>query len=101
MKNIKSILQNEKKFNKFAKSLFEHVDTESSGEIDPQELSRAMKRLAKEFEIDDPEKEDIYDLFEYMDVDGSGTLDYEEFKSLVKDILSVIVIESEKIGKKV
>ena len=96
MQNIKSFLTNEKKFNFLAKRFFDNVDTDGSGEIDVTELTKAMKRLATEFETDTPEKEDINDLFDYIDADKSGKIEFEEFKQLVRDILTVIVTETEK-----
>jgi len=98
--NLKSFLTNEKKFNALAKRFFEHVDTDGSGEIDVGELAGAMKRLAAEFETDMPDKEDIHDLFDYIDEDKSGKIDFEEFKGLVRDILFVIVTETDKIGER-
>ena len=85
--SIKDLLTNESKLMEIAKTAFESVDTDKSGEIDLPELEQVMAQLAQEMGSDLPSKEDVKEVFEYLDTDNSGTIDFQEFSRLIKDLI--------------
>ena len=96
--SIKDLLNNESKIIEIAKTAFETVDVDKSGEIDLPELEQVMAQLAHEMGSDLPSKEEVKEVFEHLDVDKSGTIDFEEFSKLIKDLvyeISLIEEESE------
>ena len=94
--SIKDLLTNESKLMEIAKTAFESVDTDKSGEIDLPELEQVMAQLAQEMGSDLPSKEDVKEVFEYLDADGSGTIDFKEFSRLIKDLLIEISLGEEE-----
>ena len=90
--SIKDLLNNESKLLEIAKTAFESVDTDKSGEIDLPELEQVMAQLAQEMGSDLPSKEDVKEVFEHLDVDKSGTIDFQEFSKLIKDLVEEIAI---------
>ena len=94
--SIKDLLTNESKLMEIAKTAFESVDTDKSGEIDLPELEQVMAQLAQEMGSDLPSKEDVKEVFEYLDADGSGTIDFKEFSRLIKDLIIEISLGEEE-----
>ena len=94
--SIKDLLTNESKLMEIAKTAFESVDTDKSGEIDLPELEQVMAQLAQEMGSDLPSKEDVKDVFEYLDTDNSGTIDFQEFSRLIKDLIIEISLGEEE-----
>ena len=95
--SIKDILNNESKLMEVARTAFETVDTDKSGEIDLPELEQVMAQLAHEMGSDLPSKEDVKEVFEYLDADNSGTIDFQEFSRLIKDlIIEIAAMEGEE-----
>ena len=95
--SIKDILNNESKLMEVARTAFETVDTDKSGEIDLPELEQVMAQLAHEMGSDLPSKEDVKEVFEYLDADNSGTIDFQEFSRLIKDlIIEIAEMEGEE-----
>ena len=93
--SIKDLLTNESKLMEIAKTAFESVDTDKSGEIDLPELEQVMAQLAQEMGSDLPSKEDVKEVFEYLDTDNSGTIDFQEFSRLIKDLIIEISLGEE------
>ena len=85
--SVKDLLNNESKFLEIAKTAFESVDTDKSGEIDLPELEQVMAQLAQEMGSDMPSKEDVKEVFEFLDTDHSGTIDFQEFSRLIRDLI--------------
>ena len=94
--SIKDILNSESKLMEVAKSAFESVDTDKSGEIDLPELEQVMAQLAQEMGSDLPSADDVKEVFEYLDTDGSGTIDFKEFSRLIKDLIYEISLVEEE-----
>ena len=94
--SIKDILNNESKLMEVARTAFETVDTDKSGEIDLPELEQVMAQLAHEMGADLPSADDVKEVFEYLDADGSGTIDFKEFSRLIKDLLIEISLGEEE-----
>ena len=90
-KALKDILNNDKKFNDLAKSAFDSVDTDRSGQIDAEELEKVMKMMASDMGYESPSKEEILEVFYNLDTDNSGKIDFLEFKMLIKDVLEVMI----------
>ena len=94
--SIKDILNNESKLMAIARTAFESVDTDKSGEIDLPELEQVMAQLAKEMGADSPSADDVKEVFEFLDTDGSGTIDFKEFSRLIKDLIYEISLVEEE-----
>jgi len=90
-KALKDILNNDKKFNDLAKSAFDSVDTDRSGQIDAEELEKVMKMMANDMSYDPPSTDEILEVFNNLDTDNSGKIDFLEFKTLIKDVLEVMI----------
>jgi len=93
---IKDILASEELFNDVAKSAFDSVDTDKSGEIDAKELGKIMKQLAAETNSEPPSGEEIKEVLECLDEDKSGKISYNEFKVLIREVLQNMVEEEEE-----
>jgi Ca2+-binding EF-hand superfamily protein len=91
MSDIQEILNNPEKFNEVAKSVFDGVDTDGSGQIDAQELENAMNQIASDIGTDPPSKENVAEVLKHLDTDGSGKISFIEFKALVKLILEAMI----------
>ena len=90
-KAIRDILNNEKKFNDVAKVAFDSVDTDRSGQIDAEELEKVMKMMANDMGYQPPSTEEIFEVFSNLDTDNSGKIDFLEFKTLIRDVLEVMI----------
>ena len=55
-----------------ANAIFDQIDADKSGEIDPKELMMALLGLGQEHET-------VSDLFRVLDTDGNGSISREEF----------------------
>lgn len=86
MSIILDILADDEKLTKLSKIIFESVDTDGSGQIDINELKKALKDSDED--TSDPDLETkIEQALEILDSDGSGTIDIYEFKELVRQLL--------------
>jgi len=92
-KQIKEILNSEKKFNDVAKVAFDSVDTDKSGQIDANELEKVMIQIANDMGAVEPTKEDVIEVLEHLDEDKSGKIDFDEFKVLIRDVLEAMLEE--------
>ena len=91
MDAIRDILTNEKKLNDIVKVAFDSVDTDRSGLIDEEELSKVMTQISLDMETEPPSKEDVKKVLEHLDADQSGKIDCEEFKILIREVLGALL----------
>lgn len=63
------------------KEIFDLLDADGSGSIDPKEIRMQMQALG--FEADNTT---IYQLISDLDGDGSQNLEFEEFLKILKDM---------------
>jgi Ca2+-binding EF-hand superfamily protein len=65
-------------------TIFRFLDTDGSGDIDPEEFRLGIellnKRLPEESHFQEHEE-----LFQLLDVDGNGTIDIMEFEKIFVD----------------
>jgi len=87
---IKDILDNESKFNQVAKTAFDSVDQDKSGQIDSKELMVVMKQVCLDCGAEAPKEQDVMDVLNHLDSDKSGKLDLGEFKVLIRDVLEAM-----------
>ena len=91
MEAIRDILTNEKKFNDVVKVAFDSVDTDRSGLIDEEELTKVMTQISLDMETEPPSKEDVKKVLDHLDADHSGKIDCEEFKILIREVLGALL----------
>ena len=99
---IQEILDNAERFAEVAKSVFDNVDTNGSGQIERNELKVAMGNIAAEARISPPSDADIDKIISEVDHDGNRTLSLSEFSKLVRGLLESLVSndgEEEEEGK--
>jgi Ca2+-binding EF-hand superfamily protein len=92
-KELKSILENEHKFNNFTTSTFNMADTDNSGQINSEELYTILYKISTDIGANPPSKEDAKEIVVHLDTDRSGTISLEEFKTLIKDILKTMTAD--------
>ena len=91
--SIKEILNNEKKLKEVAKVAFESVDTDKSGQIDQEELTKVMAQISGDIGAEPPSKEEVDEVLKHLDTDKSGKIDFNEFLVLIRDVLKAMVAE--------
>lgn len=64
------------------KELFDSVDDNGNGCLDPSELHKALVNIGI-----NPGHEELQYYFKLFDKDGDNTISYEEFSSIIKDFL--------------
>jgi len=84
---IRSLLKDPAKFDKFASERFEHTDVDKNGVIDREELESAMIEIAEEMGVAKPKKSTVEKVLKKYDADKSGKLDREEFFEFTKWVL--------------
>ena len=89
-KELKSILDNDHKFNKFTESTFGMADTDSSGLINSDELYSILYKISTDIGANPPSREDTKDIVIHLDTDRSGKISINEFQILIKDILKTM-----------
>ena len=90
---IKEILNNEKKLEEVARVAFNSVDTDNSGLIDQNELSKVMAQISGDIGAEPPSNEEVQEVLTHLDTDKSGKIDFNEFKVLIKDDLKAMIAE--------
>jgi len=50
-----------------------------------------MKMMANDMSYDPPSTDEILEVFNNLDTDNSGKIDFLEFKTLIKDVLEVMI----------
>ena len=92
-KELKSLLENEHKFNKFTETTFKMADKDDSGQINSEELYSILYVISTDIGANPPSKEDTKEIVIHLDTDRSGTISINEFKTLIKDILRTMTAE--------
>ena len=90
---IKEILNNENKLKEVARVAFESVDTDKSGQIDQNELSKVMAQISGDIGAEPPTNEEVQEVLTHLDTDKSGKIDFNEFLVLIKDVLKAMISE--------
>ena len=88
---IKEILNNEAKLKEVARVAFDSVDTDKSGQIDQNELSKVMEQISGDLGAEPPSKEEVNEVLNHLDTDKSGKIDFNEFLVLIKDVLKAMM----------
>ena len=95
-KELKSILENEHKFNNFTTTTFNMADKDGSGLINYEELYGILYTISTDIGANPPSKEDAKEIVVHLDTDRSGTISLTEFKILIKDILKTMTSDENK-----
>ena len=88
---IQNILNDEAKLKEVAKAAFDSVDTDGSGQIDQEELTKVMQQISGDLGTEPPTKEDVLEVLKHLDTDKSGKIDFNEFIVLIRDVLKAMV----------
>ena len=96
-KELKSLLENEHRFNKFTETTFKSVDKDDSGTITSEELYQILYQISSDIGANPPSREDIKEVIFHLDTDRSGELELSEFRTLIKDILKTITADENKL----
>ena len=96
-KELKSILENEHKFNKFTETTFKMADKDNSGLINSEELYNILYVISLDIGANPPSKEDAKEILVHLDTDRSGKISLNEFKILIKDILKTMTSDENKL----
>ena len=88
--SIKDIINDEKKLREVSRVAFESVDTDKSGQIDNNELSKVMEGISKDLGVEPPSKAEVDEVLKHLDTDKSGKIDFDEFVVLIKDVLTAM-----------
>ena len=91
MDQIKAILNDENKLKQIARVAFESVDTDHSGHIDKNELSKVMQQISGDLGTEPPTNEEVQEVLNHLDTDKSGQIDFNEFITLIKDVLQAMI----------
>ena len=87
---IKAILNDESKLKEVARVAFDSVDTDKSGQIDQEELTKVMAQISGDIGAEPPTKEEVAEVLKHLDTDKSGKIDFNEFLVLIKDVLKAM-----------
>jgi Ca2+-binding EF-hand superfamily protein len=93
---LKSLLDNEHKFNKFTTTAFKMADKDDSGQINSEELYSILYTISTDIGANPPSREDAKEIVVHLDTDRSGTISLNEFKTLIKDILKTMTDDENK-----
>ena len=88
---VKNILKDEAKLKEVARAAFDSVDTDKSGQIDQEELTKVMQQISGDLGTDPPSKEEVQEVLQHLDTDKSGKIDFNEFVVLIRDVLKAMV----------
>ena len=90
--SLKSILNNEAKYNDYSDTAFDKVDTNKNGYIEKEELTKLIQELINKIKKDAKVPEDkVKSALELMDTDGDGKISKEEFRKVSRTkLLSVV-----------
>ncbi len=67
------------------------MDTDKSGLIDEEELTKVMTQISLDMETEPPSKEDVKKVLDHLDANHSGKIDCDEFKILIREVLSALL----------
>ncbi len=88
---IKAVLNDEEKLKQVSKAAFDSVDTDKSGQIDQNELSKVMEQISGDLGIDPPSADEVKEVLNHLDTDKSGKVDFNEFMVFIKDVLKAML----------
>ncbi len=91
-KSLKSLLNNEQKYNKYSDTAFDKVDKDKNGYIEKEELTLLIQELINKIKKDIKIPEDkVKKVLEIIDTDKDGKLSKEEFRKTSRTkLLSII-----------
>ena len=91
-KSLKSLLNNEQKYNKYSDKAFDKVDKDKNGYIEKEELTLLIQELINKIKKDIKIPEDkVKKVLEIIDTDKDGKLSKEEFRKTSRTkLLSII-----------
>ena len=92
--SLKSILNDEKKYNGYSDSVFEKVDKNKNGYVEKDELATLIQELIKKLKKETKIPEDKVQLaLKVIDTDGDGKISKEEFRKISRTkLLSIITL---------
>ena len=88
---IQNILKDEAKLKEVAKAAFDSVDTDGSGQIDQEELTKVMQQISGDLGTEPPTNAEVQEVLAHLDADKSGKIDFNEFIVLIRDVLKAMV----------
>ena len=98
-RELKALLENEYKFNKFTSTTFKMADTDNSGQSNSVELYNILYKISLDIGAEPPSKEDTRDIVIHLDTDRSGKISLKEFKTLIRDILRTMTDDENRLNK--
>ena len=98
-RELKALLENEYKFNKFTSTTFKMADTDNSGQINSVELYNILYKISLDIGAEPPSKEDTRDIVIHLDTDRSGKISLKEFKTIIRDILRTMTDDENRLNK--
>ena len=90
VEEIDKILNDKKRLTALARTAFNEVDTDRSGEIDEGELKTVMGMMSKSMGTPKPSNRQVEMLYKELDTDGNGMVDFEEFMVLIRKSLEAV-----------
>ena len=85
---IAEILKDENKINNVSRAMFEEADTDKSGKINLKEMHNLIKKISRDFGLQEPSVSQAKEVLNELDEDENGEVDSVEFRKLVVDILN-------------
>ena len=90
--SFKSILNDEGKYNDYSDKAFDKIDTDKSGYIEKEELTKLIQELVIKLKKDTKIPEDKVKMaLEALDTDGDGKISKEEFRKTSRTKLLALV----------
>ena len=90
---FKQILADEKIFNAIVRVAFNKTAQNKNGEIDRENLKYMMNKVVNDLSYEPYTNKEIDEVFDYLDSNKKGYLNIDDFKSLLKDILKLMIEE--------
>jgi len=86
--NFRAILDDPDALREASDAVFDHFDTDGSGQISKTEIREALAQVARD--LKQPPPTDLEETLNKLDTDGSRTISKAEFVPLVRDIFEKI-----------
>ena len=71
-KELKSLLENEHKFNNFTETAFKMADKDNSGQINSEELYSILYTISTDIGANPPSREDSKEIVIHLDTEAQG-----------------------------